>query len=162
MRRLAFVAAVFIVACAALKQPPAPVPVAMTARDGNGLSLSAEVVQQIAAMMRRGIREQIEPAACVASYRIWADGTSKKVDVYALTLADVDSADELNIWYHGPHLCDDSMPSVHGHVTRRWLVPFASPVDSSTLARFSAPFGLIAYRADDSTVGIVVHWKVKP
>src|SRR5678809_639026 len=97
MRRLAFVAAVFVIACAALKQPPVPVPVAMTARDGNGLSMSSEVVQQIAALMRRGIRDQIEPAACVASYRTWADGTSKKVDIYALTLADVDSADELNI-----------------------------------------------------------------
>lgn len=158
--KLLVVPLVMLVACAMKPQPTDPPRMAMTQRDIQGLALSQEVVARISHLMRRGIREQIEPAACVASYRIGSDNGHPTVDVYALALADVDSADEVNVWYHGPHLCNDTMPSLHGHVSRKWIIPNPSPVDSATLQRFQAPFGLIVYRLDnDSTVGVTLYWR---
>ncbi len=135
----------------------------MYPRDHQGLALSTDVVRQVSVFMTRAVREQKEPAACISSFKIWPDSVHPRVDVYALTLADVDSADDLHVWYHGTHLCEDTLPSVHGHVARLWMLPDASPVDSAMLHRFAAPFGLIFFRAESDTLfGVTLYWKGKP
>ena len=165
MRRPALVALItslVIVACAMKPSPVTPAApfIAMHPRDAQGLSLSAEATDQAYWMMLRGIREQKEPAACVSGYRVWTEGATRKVDVYALTLALVDSVDELHVWYHGSHLCADSLPSVHGHVSRQWVLPSASPTDSATAQRFRAPFHLILYRIEsDTSIGVTLYWR---
>ncbi len=147
-----------MVACAA-KPTATPRPVGMEPRDPQGLSLSIEAEQQLFSMMTRAIREQKEPAACVASYRWWFEDSTRKVDIYSLTLAKNDSSDELTIWAHGP-MCPVDAPVIHGHVSRQWIVGYPSPVDWSSMWRLNAPFNLIFYRIDnDTAIGVTLYWK---
>lgn len=87
-------------ACTSFANPRPAVDHRLMPRDGQGLALSPTVAQQFVRLMARGIHDQVEPAACVTSWRVWSDTTETgarrvNVDVYALTLAETDSADVL-------------------------------------------------------------------
>lgn len=148
-----------LVACTSFARPT-PADTRLLPRDGQGLALSPVVAQQFVRLMRRGVHDQVEPAACVTSWRVWTDTTThrRNVDVYALTLAETDSADTLNIWWHKT-LCGDTLPSVHGHVWRGMMVDGPSVRDSLTAATISrAPFHLLLFRIDDdSTFGVRLY-----
>jgi len=164
MRRAAILASLcaLVVACSGYRMGQ-PSETDMMPRDGQGLSLSRTVARQFVRTMRRAIREQVEPAACVSSWRVWYDTTAdgmrrRNFDVYALTLAETDSADVLDVWWHGS-LCPDGEPSVHGHVWRQMIVDQPSAMDSTAAQRFSrAPFHLLLFRLDDdSTFGVRLY-----
>ncbi len=144
MRVLALCVA--LLACASFYQGP-------TLHRGGTLVLSPTVSRQIVRLMARGVHDQIEPAACVSAWRIKPD----TVDVDALTVAETDSADSLNIWWHR-ELCENTEPSFHGHVWRRAVVDYPSEMDLLTAANISrAPFQLLGYRVNDTTFGVKVY-----
>lgn len=167
-RALLFLATTVAVACAS-----APVSVArlrpwpgdsahivMLERDQQGLSLSVTAMRQIASMMGRAIREQVEPAACVLDYKVWTEpDSSRLVDVYTLTLAESDSADMLNAWAHRS-MCQDTLPGIHGHVYRGKTVWWPSDVDLLSAQYNRAPFNLLFYRmGNDTTIGVTLYWR---
>ena len=151
-----------LVACTSFAPPAPPSDTKLLPRDGQGLALSEMVASELIALMRRAVRDQIEPAACVSQWRIWFDTVNgdphENVDVYSLTLADIDSADVLNVWWH-QQLCGNTLPSVHGHVWRQESVPYPSERDVETAQRVSrAPFHLLLFRVeDDSTFGVRLY-----
>ncbi len=154
MSRVLMVSTAVIAGCMVLAVPsPRP----LLPRDGQGLAVAPVVKDQMIRMMSRGIRDQVEPAACVSSWRVEPDSAHRKnVDVYALTLAETDSADAMNIWWHR-RICGDTAPSVHGHVSRRMTVPYPSQMDSLSAAERHAPFSLLLFRLDDSTFGVRLY-----
>lgn len=134
---------------------------ALGPRDLQGLAMSPTVQRQIYRLMRRAVRDQREPDACVSSYRVWTrvPDSARMVDVYALTLAEDDSSDALNIWSSAGEICPRGMPSLHGHVWRSEVLAWPSGTDSATLVRSGAPFDLLAFRLnDDSSFGVRVYW----
>lgn len=132
----------------------------MSPRDSQGLSVSATVIHQLVRQMERAVRDQREPDACVLSYRLWYGADSaRKVDLYALTLAEDDSSDALSIYSHTGLICPPGVPSVHGHIVRGWILGEPSRPDSATLDRSGAPFDVLAFRlTDDSTFGLRLFW----
>ena len=168
MRRILLVAAVALVACASAPiyvahrrpWPADSAHFAMLPRDSQGLSLSVTATNQIASMMGRAIREQVEPAACVLDYKVWREPDSTRlVDVYTLTLAENDSADMLHVWAHHS-MCQDTLPGIHGHVYRPWTVWWPSETDLASAQYNHAPFNLLFYRmGTDSTIGVTLYWR---
>jgi len=150
MRRLVSLASCFVGACVLSAQSP-------TVTDSVSVSFSGPAWRQIESMMRRGVRDQREPAACVASWHVTPNG---HVAIDALTLAETDSSDVVTIWAHGGRICDDTVPVVHGHVWRGGIVDRPSAVDSTTLQRMHTPWSVVIYRAaNDTTFGFTLYWR---
>lgn len=134
---------------------------AMMDRDPQGLSVSRTVARQLYRLMRRAVRDQREPDACVLSYRVWYGvDSARKVDVYALTLAEDDSSDAMSIYSRTGLICPPGVPSIHGHILRDWVLSQPSAADSATLVRSLAPFDVLAFRLNsDSAFGLRLFWR---
>lgn len=136
---------------------------AMRPRDGQGLSLSYGAYRQLTHLIRRAVRERREPSACVAphGYRMKREGARHIADVWLLTIAEADSADSVDVWWHDT-LCGDSLPSVHGHMGACatigcWPMELPSPTDVKTAYNRRAPFHLLIYPQGDS-VAVRLYW----